>query len=368
MAQASPNFYDPDFDPDKDYLDDFEDDEFDDEFDDDDEEDDDDDRDNDNEREKKEKEDNKEDKKEDKEDKEKNETENDKEKNSESNETNEGPEGGEGAEGGELGETGELGEAGELGELGGEAGEIAEAAEAAEAALEATEVAVEAAETATAATEGGGAIAFLVSNPIGWAILVVIAIILVLILVGFVVSGIIGFIGSPVPTGVGGGTAPPTVVAPPTTPGSPSGVKGMIVDIALVEANLPVCGTGSQQNYGPVCKYQLYAGCACGAPWCAAFVSWVYNKAGSNIPKTCGALLSYKSMPYEYDIDVVVPQAGDIVYAPRSGGTGHVGIVWKIVGTTLYTIEGNSGTCVEKNSYRDYGRSRWTNVGSLTRY
>lgn len=41
---------------------------------------------------------------------------------------------------------------------------------------------------------------------------------------------------------------------------------------------------------------------------------------------------------------VKVPQAGDIFIMDFGKGTGHTGIVTKVVGTKVYTIEGNTSS------------------------
>ncbi|MDE5780551.1 MAG: peptidoglycan-binding protein [Lachnospiraceae bacterium] len=99
--------------------------------------------------------------------------------------------------------------------------------------------------------------------------------------------------------------------------------------------------------------------------WCAMFVSWCANLAGvstSVIPKhalTVEGLQKFKDWGRAYSRSSVAsgsytPQAGDIIYFKDSGtsaATNHVGIVTKYSGSTVYTIEGNSGNKVAENSY-----------------
>lgn len=96
-------------------------------------------------------------------------------------------------------------------------------------------------------------------------------------------------------------------------------------------------------------------------PWCMMFVSWCAHKAGIGtdiIPK-----LAY--VPYAVDFfraqgryrdKGYVPHPGDIVFF---GSSSHVGIVEKIAGDMLYSIEGNtsaSGNTVNGDGV--YRRSR----------
>ena len=100
-------------------------------------------------------------------------------------------------------------------------------------------------------------------------------------------------------------------------------------------------------------------------PWCAMFVSWCANLAGvkeSVIPKhayTPTGLQTFKNWGRAYSRSDVAagkykPMAGDIIYFKSSGSsatTSHVGIVTKYSGSTIYTIEGNSGDKVSERSY-----------------
>lgn len=107
-------------------------------------------------------------------------------------------------------------------------------------------------------------------------------------------------------------------------------------------------------------------------PWCADFVSWVYNKAGR--PFTGGVSGGWR-IPGAGNIANWMqangvwflngpnanPQPGQIVYFNWDGtgqiihgGDDHVGIVDHVEGTTLYTIEGNASVSVTANSYPNF--------------
>jgi hypothetical protein len=76
-----------------------------------------------------------------------------------------------------------------------------------------------------------------------------------------------------------------------------------------------------------------------GQPWCAAFVSWVYQKAGFPKPRTGWspdlfptARLARSALP------------GDVIgiYFPEMGRIAHAGIVTQQKGSWIYSTEGNT--------------------------
>lgn len=97
-------------------------------------------------------------------------------------------------------------------------------------------------------------------------------------------------------------------------------------------------------GYPETNKFNRWYG-APGQAWCAMFVSWCAAQAGISteiIPK-----LAY--VPYEYEWFLkrnrwrskgnYTPKAGDLIIF---GTNSHIGIVEKVVGSTIFTIEGNT--------------------------
>ena len=103
--------------------------------------------------------------------------------------------------------------------------------------------------------------------------------------------------------------------------------------------------------------------------WCATFVSAVAIKLGYTdiIPTECGCpcmITLMQNMGIWVEEDSHVPNSGDIIFydwqdsgsGDNRGGADHVGIVEKVVGTTIHVIEGN---------YSDSVKRRYINVNGV---
>lgn len=129
--------------------------------------------------------------------------------------------------------------------------------------------------------------------------------------------------------------------------------------------------------------------------WCASFVSWCFVTAyGLEAAKAllCGGLHHYtptganrfKKKNRYIKRGKGNPKAGDVVffYSSSKGRIGHVGIVYKVTGSYVYTIEGNTsgasalvtnGGGVKKKSYKlsstyidGYGRPDYAGIEAGT--
>lgn len=122
-----------------------------------------------------------------------------------------------------------------------------------------------------------------------------------------------------------------------------------------------------------------------GQPWCNCFVNWIFVQAfGETAAKkllcTKGSWSYYTPTSAGYFKNekqwfTSNPQVGDIIYFKNSQRICHVGIVYKVDSTTVYTIEGNTskasgvianGGGVAKKSYSltysqiaGYGRPKY---------
>lgn len=97
---------------------------------------------------------------------------------------------------------------------------------------------------------------------------------------------------------------------------------------------------GNVPNSGPkVSEYLRYVGINFPAPWCAAWVSYVFGEAGYSKPKT----------PWSPDLfplarQVKTPRPGHVlgIYFTALKRIGHCGIVEKLQNDWCFSIEGNT--------------------------
>lgn len=84
--------------------------------------------------------------------------------------------------------------------------------------------------------------------------------------------------------------------------------------------------------------------------WCAVFVCWCFAQAYGSVAKemlcggysaACETMRSRFIKAGRYDKN---PKAGDCIFfsGTRHAGANHIGIVWKVDGSRIYTIEGNT--------------------------
>jgi hypothetical protein len=128
-----------------------------------------------------------------------------------------------------------------------------------------------------------------------------------------------------------------------------------------------------QQVGGFDTAYELARHVAPGEMWCSEFISWVY--ASSGVPFTGGYeggwLLTnnraIRSWFQRRDLWVGAgsrewrtfePQAGDYVRLHTQRGHGHSAVVRYVIGSTLYTVEGNVGGRVRLRTHRNFRTNR----------
>lgn len=93
--------------------------------------------------------------------------------------------------------------------------------------------------------------------------------------------------------------------------------------------------------------------------WCACFVSWCADQAGliqkKAVPKfsVCTDGVAWFQAKGKWQSGGSVPTPGTIIFFDwdHDGASDHVGIVESCDGTTVHTIEGNSGDAVKQNNY-----------------
>ncbi len=74
--------------------------------------------------------------------------------------------------------------------------------------------------------------------------------------------------------------------------------------------------------------------------WCAGFVSFCWNRAGARGHYFLSALSFWQNKVCRR---VSIPQPGDVIVLSRGSHQGHVGIVERVQGSSITTIEGNVG-------------------------
>lgn len=115
------------------------------------------------------------------------------------------------------------------------------------------------------------------------------------------------------------------------------GIRTQLIKIA--QAQLRVRETTGKNDGGEVEQYLAYTGHAKGAPWCAAFVSWVYGKAGLPQPKTAWSPALFPSQKR-----TASPLPADVfgIYFPSLKRIAHCGLVETISDKYIIGIEGNT--------------------------
>jgi hypothetical protein len=124
---------------------------------------------------------------------------------------------------------------------------------------------------------------------------------------------------------------------------------------------------------------RLYGGSIQNAPWCdlftdAAFVTvFGLEKGAAMTYQTIGngSALCRTSAAYfkEHGAFYATPEPGDVIFFYRNGDINHQGIVVKVDGGTVHTVEGNSSDMVAERCYSasdsgiaGYGRPKWSLV------
>lgn len=106
-------------------------------------------------------------------------------------------------------------------------------------------------------------------------------------------------------------------------------------------------------------KFWSWYGFESRVEWCACFVSWCADQAGliqsGAVPKfaLCTAGVDWFQSQGKWQSAGSMPVAGSYIFFDwdHDGKSDHVGIVESCDGTTVYTVEGNSGDMVKQNRY-----------------
>lgn len=133
------------------------------------------------------------------------------------------------------------------------------------------------------------------------------------------------------------------------------------LEIAITQIGKEEVPRGS--NWGePVKSYLAAVGINFPASWCMAFLYWCFQQAAkesgikNSAVKTGGVLNAWNKAPAS--AKVKDPQPGDVFIQDHGGGLGHTGIVEKVDGEYVHTIEGNTNDTGSREGYEVCRRIR----------
>jgi len=138
-------------------------------------------------------------------------------------------------------------------------------------------------------------------------------------------------------------------------------VREIALETAITQ--LGVHEDAGNRNTGPqVNAYLASTGLPPGNSWCMSFCYWCYDQAAKRmavknpLAKTAGVLDQWNKR--KTTNGTVTPNPGDIFIMDFGKGLGHTGIVEKIEGIWIYTIEGNSNDEGSREGYEVCRRRR----------
>ncbi|MBL1407221.1 CHAP domain-containing protein [Sphingobacterium sp. C459-1T] len=116
--------------------------------------------------------------------------------------------------------------------------------------------------------------------------------------------------------------------------------------LTIATAELGVKESTGNNDGSRVEEYLRYTNLGKGYEWCASFLSWCYGEAGISQPRNAWSPALF---PKAKQIDKTKAQPADIfgIYGARAKRINHVGLVKKLEGNYIISIEGNSNNRVE---------------------
>jgi cell wall-associated NlpC family hydrolase len=161
---------------------------------------------------------------------------------------------------------------------------------------------------------------------------------------------------------------------------STSGLLAGAVSVACSQIGVLEQPAGSNRGR-EIEQYQATVGIDKGEPWCAAFVFWCFKQAAdllrqpNPVVKT-GRVVEHWDLARKQGIRTITTQAarqnpellkpGMLFIMATGGGTGHTGILEKIIGGRLVTIEGNTNDTGSREGIGVFRRST-RNIASINR-
>jgi hypothetical protein len=146
-------------------------------------------------------------------------------------------------------------------------------------------------------------------------------------------------------------------------------ITAKALEIAI--GQLGVRERGSSNSGPEVDQYLKIVGLKPGYPWCMAFVYWCYDKAATatGVPnfliRTAGVMHQWNEQQpiRKIVLDKVLKkpaiiQPGAVFIMDYGKGTGHTGLVEKIEGTYISTVEGNTNDEGSREGFEVCRRTR----------
>ena len=144
--------------------------------------------------------------------------------------------------------------------------------------------------------------------------------------------------------------------------------------LSFAKSQINVRETPGKQNQGKeVNEYLASVGLPPGNAWCMAFVYWCFKNASEKLErknpavKTGGCLFHWNStnakkiLKNEAINNPSKIKPGQVFIMDFGGGLGHTGLVEKINGGIISTIEGNTDPAGSRNGYGVFRRERKIN-------
>ncbi|WP_316813550.1 peptidoglycan-binding protein [Pedobacter heparinus] len=132
-----------------------------------------------------------------------------------------------------------------------------------------------------------------------------------------------------------------------------TGKRDDVVRIARAELGVREA-TGN--NDGPrVEEYLAYTGFKKGNPYCASYVSWCFHKAGYSQPKTAWSPALFPASRLTKD---ALPGNVFGIWFPELNRIAHVGLLERLQGDFLLTLEGNTNVEGSREGQGVYRRMR----------
>jgi hypothetical protein len=143
-----------------------------------------------------------------------------------------------------------------------------------------------------------------------------------------------------------------------------------VLEIAITQIGVEEA-PGHRNTGKEVEKYLASVGLQSGLPWCMAFAYWCYGESAKELGvanfliRTGGVLHQWNEQQpiRKIVLDKVLKnpsiiKPGAIFIMDYGKGTGHTGIVEKIVGNLVHTIEGNTNDEGSREGYEVCRRTR----------